>query len=224
MSQFQDKKVCLVLSCDRPYYKSRRESNYHTYRWFQQNGFSVVFLFAGLEGIGNEPTLSENHDGTYTLRVPTLEVYELLSHKMELAYKFFSKSGCLGILKIDDDIEIVNTDSLFQILDNYTVEYDYFGISISSGCSEVYTRLNIKKYSINLFKKLILVTEDFEYAGGPFYWISFKTLGHIANDGLEYIYEDASVGYIVNNHAELKKVFIPSAFGTVVAWNNDTEI
>jgi hypothetical protein len=150
MSQFRDKNVCLVLSCDRPYYRKRRESNYDTYRWFQQNGFSVVFLFAGVEG--DEPKLSENTDGTYTLRVPSLEVYELLSHKMELAYKFFSKSGCTGI-----------------------------------------------------------------------YWVSSNVIKHLANDGLEYIYEDASVGYVVNNHVELTKVFIPSAFGSVVMWYNDTE-
>lgn len=222
MSQFQDKKVCLVLSCDRPYYKQRRESNYETYRWFQQNGFSVVFLFAGVEG--DEPKLSENSDGTYTLRVPSLEVYELLSHKMELAYKFFSKSGCKGILKIDDDIKIVNTRVLSHLLEIHIPKYDYLGVSISTGCSNGLEKLNIKKYSINLFKKLILITENFEYAGGPFYWISYKTLGHIANDGLEYMYEDASVGYVVKNHVELTKVCIPSAFRTAIIWYNDTEL
>ncbi len=222
MSQFQDKKVCLVLSCDRPYYKARRESNYETYRWFQQNEFSVVFLFAGVEG--DQPKLSENSDGTYILRVPSLEVYELLSYKMELAYKFFSNSGCKGILKIDDDIKILNTRILYDILKVNTSMYDYFGITVSRGCSKGNENLYIKKYTLNLFKKFSLITDNFEYAGGPFYWISYKTLGHIANDGLEYMYEDASVGYVVKNHVELTKACIPSAFGTAIMWYNDTEL
>jgi len=221
MSQFQDKKVCLVLSCDRPYYRQRRESNYDTYRWFQRNGFSVVFLFAGLGK--DEPELSENGDGTYTLRVPSLEVYELLSHKMELAYRFFSKSGCSGILKIDDDIKVVNPQILSHLLDSHARLYDYFGLTIGSACSKGHDTIYIKKYTINLFKKLRVVTQDFEYAGGPFYWVSSKVIDHIANDGLEYIYEDASVGYVVNNHADLKKIFVPSAFRTAVVWNNDSE-
>ena len=221
MSQFQDKNICLVLSCDRPYYRKRRESNYDTYRWFQQNGFSVVFLFAGVEG--DEPKLSENTDGTYTLRVPSLEVYELLSHKMELAYKFFNNSGCRGILKIDDDIKLLNKQGLSHLLNVHTSLYDYFGLSISTGCSNGLEKICIKKFSINLFKKLRIITSNFQYAGGPFYWVSSNVIKHLANDGLEYIYEDASVGYVVNNHVELTKAFIPSAFGNVVVWYNDSE-
>ena len=201
MSQFQDKKVCLVLSCDRPYYKARRESNYETYRWFQENGFSVVFLFAGVEG--NEPKLSDNSDGTYVLRVPSLEVYELLSHKMELAYKFFSKSGCDGILKIDDDIKIVKPDILQYFINTELNKYDYLGISIGHYISDGNTVLAVKKYSLNLFKTLRSDKANIVYAGGPFYWVSFKTIQHIVQDGLEYICEDVSVGYVVGNHPEL---------------------
>ena len=222
MSLFQGKKVCLVLSCDRPYYKQRRESNYETYRWFQQNGFSVVFLFAGVEGDG--PKLSENSDGTYILRVPSLEVYELLSHKMELAYKFFSKSGCEGILKIDDDINIVNEHKLSHILDTHTIRYDYFGVSAGCLSSDGNMPLALKKYTVNLFKSLkVMAVPEFVYAGGPFYWVSSKAIEHLANEGLNFFYEDASVGYIINKHAELNRTFILGAFKTVVSWDNESE-
>ena len=222
MSKFQDKKVCLVLSCDRPYYKQRRESNYETYRWFQQNGFSVVFLFAGVEG--DESKLSENHDGTYTLRVPSLEVYELLSHKMELAYKFFSSSGCTGILKIDDDIKIVDPIKLSHILETHTLRYDYLGITAGFLSSKGGTPLVLKKYSLNLFKSLrVREITEFAYAGGPFYWVSSKAIQYLANDGLEFFYEDASVGYVINKHIELNKIYIQWAFNTVVRWDNESE-
>lgn len=221
MSQFQDKNICLVLSCDRPYYRKRRESNYDTYRWFQQNGFSVVFLFAGVEG--DEPKLSENTDGTYTLRVPSLEVYELLSHKMELAYKFFNKSGCRGILKIDDDIKIINQDILQHFVKTELYKCDYLGISIGHYISDGNTALAIKKYSLNLFKTLRNAKANIKYAGGPFYWVSFKTIQHIAKDGLEYIYEDVSVGYVVGNHPELTNGICNSLLNNVIVWNDESE-
>jgi hypothetical protein len=221
MSQFQGKKVCLVLSCDRPYYKQRRESNYETYRWFQQNGFSVVFLFAGVEG--DEPKLSENSDGTYILRVPSLEVYELLSHKMELAYKFFSKSGCEGILKIDDDIKIVNADKLKDFIYTNLNQYDYLGISIGNFISDGNALLAVKKYNLNLFKSLRSAKANIVYAGGPFYWVSLKTIQYIAQDGLEYICEDVSVGNVVRNHSELRIGIFQNILNNVIIWNNESE-
>ena len=221
MSLFQGKKVCLVLSCDRPYYKQRRESNYETYRWFQQNGFSVVFLFAGVEGDG--PKLSENSDGTYILRVPSLEVYELLSHKMELAYKFFSKSGCEGILKIDDDIKIVNTGILNHFIHTELNKYDYLGISIGNFVSDGNALLAVKKYNLNLFKTLRSTKANIVYAGGPFYWVSFKTIQYIAQDGLEYICEDVSVGNVVRNHSELRIGIFQNILNNVIIWNNESE-
>jgi hypothetical protein len=221
MSQFQGKKVCLVLSCDRPYYKQRRESNYETYRWFQQNGFSVVFLFAGVEG--DEPKLSENSDGTYILRVPSLEVYELLSHKMELAYKFFSKSGCDGILKIDDDIKIINADKLKDFIYTELNKYDYLGISIGNFISDGNALLAVKKYNLNLFKTLRSTKANIVYAGGPFYWVSFKTIQYIAQDGLEYICEDVSVGNVVRNHSELRIGIFQNILNNVIIWNNESE-
>lgn len=222
MNNFQGTKVCLVLSCDRPYYKQRRETNYHTYKWFQQNGFSVVFLFAGT--LSDEPELSVNSDGTYTLRVPSLEAYELLSHKMELAYKFFSRSGCTGILKIDDDIRIKNSDKLKTFLNELeTAPYDYIGITIGHFKSDGNLAPYMQKYKLNLFKTLQIAKADIVYAGGPFYWVSQTTINHIANDGLEYIYEDVSVGNVVKNHPELTRSICNTLFKNVIEWNDERE-
>ena len=222
MDTFKDKKVCLVLSCDRPYYRKRREQNYKTYMEFQQLGFVVVFLFAGLT---DEAQLSENNDGTFILKVPTLDVYELLSHKMELAYKFFSTVGCSGILKIDDNIKIIDTTLLEMAYSHYLDNCDYFGISIgSSGDTPKNYPLSIKKYSLNLFKSLRQIDTNIPYAGGPFYWVSSKTIEHIAKDGLEFVYEDLSVGNVVKNHPELKVIFNDSLYHKVIDWDNESEI
>ena len=222
MDIFKDKKVCLVLSCDRPYYRQRREQNYKTYMEFQRLGFVVVFLFAGLT---DEAQLSENSDGTFILRVPTLDVYELLSHKMELAYKFFSTVGSSGILKIDDDIKIIDTKLLKMTCSYYLDISDYFGISIgSSGNIPKNTPLSIKKYSLNLFKNLRHIDTNIMYAGGPFYWVSSKTIEHIVKDGLEFVYEDLSVGNVVNNHPELNVLFNDTLNNKIVEWNNETEV
>jgi len=222
MSQFNGKKVCLVLSCDRPYYKKRRESNYETYRWFQTNGFAIVFLFA--DPTQGESQISENRDGTYTLRVQSLEVFELLSHKMELAYKYFAGSGCIGILKIDDDIKIVDTKYLAEYLQVHLPTCDYLGISIEYTANTRKNQpLSIRKYTLNLFKGLTQKVSDITYAGGPFYWISSKTIEHIARDGLEFVYEDVSVGNVVKNHSELKVIFNISLFPNTVFWEDQTE-
>ena len=184
------------------------------------NGFTVVFLFAGL---GQEnPQLFENSDGTYTLRVPTLECYELLSHKMELAYKYFSKSGCLGVLKIDDDIKILDKEQLKLRLNLDGV--DYYGISLGSFRSPPSKSLHINKYTLNLFKTLEVTNSNITYAGGPFYWVSAKTIDYIVNDGLQYIYEDVSVGYVASCHPELVRVLDTSIYNTVIRWNNESEL
>jgi hypothetical protein len=143
---------------------------------------------------------------------------------MELAYKFFSKSGCEGILKIDDDIKIVNEHKLSHILETHTIGYDYFGVSAGCLSSDGNTPLALKKYTVNLFKSLkVMAVPEFVYAGGPFYWVSSKAIEHLANEGLNFFYEDASVGYIINKHAELNRTFILGAFKTVVSWDNESE-
>ena len=206
-----------MVSCDRPYYRQRRELNYKTYMEFQRIGFVVVFLFAGLT---DDAKLSENSDGTFILRVPTLDMYELLSHKMELAYKYFSEVGCSGILKIDDDIKIINAAHLEKACSYYLDKCDYFGISIgSSGNIPKNSPLFIKKHSLNLFKNLRLIDTNIIYAGGPFYWVSSKTIEHIVKDGLEFVYEDLSVGNLVKNHPELKVAFDDSLYRKVVNWD-----
>jgi hypothetical protein len=223
---FTDKKVCLVLSCDRPYYTTRRELNSETYKWFQTNGFSVVFLFADPKQ--DTSTLILNLDGSYTLRVPSLECYELLSHKMELAYKYFNNTGCSGILKIDDDIKILDKNELIKMVKLFN-ECDYYGITIGRIAPPTGS-LSIRKYTLNLFKNLKIDDGNLKsrvgiaYAGGPFYWVSAKTINYISKEGLEYIYEDASVGNIINNHPELVNIIDLTKHNTVIAWDNDTEL
>jgi hypothetical protein len=142
---------------------------------------------------------------------------------MELAYKFFSKSGCEGILKIDDDIKIVNTGILNHFIHTELNKYDYLGISIGNFVSDGNALLAVKKYNLNLFKTLRSAKANIVYAGGPFYWVSFKTIQYIAQDGLEYICEDVSVGNVVRNHSELRIGIFQNILNNVIIWNNESE-
>jgi hypothetical protein len=142
---------------------------------------------------------------------------------MELAYRYFSTSGCAGILKIDDDIKIVNHDALSEAMVLNLDRTDYYGISVGHFRAPPSNALHVKKYTINLFKTLQVVNSDIVYAGGPFYWVSAKAIACIAKEGLEYVYEDVSVGHVVNRHPELVRVLDPSIHKAILRWEDGTE-
>ena len=184
----------------------------------------MVYLY------GNSPTwdikLEQIHENEYNLYVPIMDCYEMLSPKMEMAYRYFQTTECNGILKVDDDIIIFNKGQFTHYILPAFIKYDYVGGSIGEfGIYKGAIPIAIKKYTLNMFKKMLLHADtSFPYFSGPFYWVSKKVINSISSEGLELFYEDASVGYIVHKHNNISSYsFEPTYFKSIVYWNNDTE-
>jgi hypothetical protein len=215
-----DKPVCLVLSCNRPYYKERRRNNKNTFKLLEEAGFNIVFLFADCN-LDNAKDGVDEDLGYNTLTVPCPDSYDYLSRKIELAFAKFNYKH--GILKIDDDIRIRDPSCLTD-LQKIITETDYFGIA----------EVNIKKNTSNpvisgkkfspIFNNLIAhFRKDFIYFGGPFYWVSKNTLQKITTDHLEYPWEDLAVGYLVSKYPELIVKFTPWYEEKKIMWDGATE-
>jgi len=207
------KPVCLVLSCNRSYYRERRRNNKDTFKLLEAAGFNIVFLYAD----HNLDTAKDGIDedfGYDTLTVPCPDSYDYLSRKIELAFAKFTDIP--GILKIDDDIRIQDPSCLTD-LQKIITKTDYFGIAkVDKKKNTSYPVISGKKFS-PIFNNLhAYFNKDFIYFGGPFYWVSKNTLQKIATDNLEYPWEDLSVGYLVSKHPELTVQFMP--------WNKEKRI
>ena len=212
--------VCLVLTCNRPYYVERRRKNFETFRRIADAGFVITFLLADptilATTISTDPT-----NGFHTLTVKCLESYDYLSLKMQLAYTALKDAP--GILKIDDDIRIADPTCLEELKEIIKTT-DYFGISdvkMKSGNVTLLRYGESKKFS-PMFNHLQTVSKkDFVYFGGPFYWISQKVLQKVPTDTLEYPWEDLAMGYLVSKYPEMKVKCLP--WTKRITWTNDTE-
>lgn len=224
---FKDKNIALVLSCKREYYKKRLLDNKETLNMLHELEFLVVLLYA--DPSINEPKL-EIYNDIISLTVPCPDIYELLSVKMEMAFKYFQEKEVNGILKIDDNTTILNKESFSKIIP-YLNSYDYFGIqsptfspSIKSENNYYLNHFDKEKYTYNCFKNIFLRLQhlNMKFMAGPFYWVSLKAIDAIVQNGLEYLYEDVSVGYAISKKP-LKSYCEPSFFKTVISWDNSTE-
>ena len=182
------------MSCNREYYIKRREAHKATFEFFKAAGFSVVYLY----GNSQETRLEEIAENEYILHVPITDCYELLSPKMEYAFNFLKDSHCKGILKLDDDISIVDTAAAKLVVENIFPKCDYMGISVGHFGARNPIPVEINKFNIKFFKTMqTVIKENFYYFGGPFYWISRAALQEVCKMGMMYFYEDASVGYAI---------------------------
>ena len=201
MNPLQDKLVCLVMTCNKAFYNERREAHQDTFEFFKSAGFSLVYLY----GNSLEIKLEEKGENVYNLYVPITECYELLSPKMEYAFNFLMKSGCKGVLKVDDDLSVLDKQLGHQIIQQVINQCDYMGISVGLFGKENPMPVNLTNYTINFFKTMQTVPkEEFYYFGGPFYWLSRAAMEEVCKMGLIYFYEDASVGYAIYKSSNLK--------------------
>jgi hypothetical protein len=215
-----EKPICLVLTCNRPYYIKRRAENHATFKLIAEAGFHVYFLLAdsSLEKpvIAVDPVLGYN-----TLTVPCPESYDYLSRKMQLAFTVLKNKT--GVLKIDDDIRISDPSCLTE-LQRIITNTDYFGISQASKKKDTGTPVKDGAKFSPMFNNLVAYFhKEFSYFGGPLYWISKKVLQKIATDGLEYPWEDLAVGYVVSKYPELKTQYLPWKIDRKITWDNSTE-
>lgn len=203
---YDNKKICLVLTCNKPYYNERRLKSKKTYDILKNNGFTVVFLYS-------DPFYKtaefERKNEEYCLTIPIEEKYENVPIKMLEAFKFFCRYNTKGILKIDDDTSIEDP----TILQNNFTEADYAGASVGSMPSGTCT--------VN--KNIVTIEKQILYFGGPFYWLSAKALHHIIKVGFKYPWEDASIGHAIGLRPDFFTVRFLSFNDTKqVVWSNDT--
>ena len=207
MSYNENNKLCLVLTCDRPYYEKRRQASANTYNLLKKNGFTVVFLYANPS---IRYSIFDLKNGDYRLIVPMKDTYKNIPAKIFEAMKFLSRYNISGILKIDDDTTIVDP----AIFDNKFTEADYAGASVGSAFPGV--RM--------IGDTPITIEKQFMYFGGPFYWLSAKALKHVVESGFKYPWEDASVGYAITQQPDNFTVrFLPFNDNKQVIWSNDSE-
>ena len=77
--------VCLVLTCNRPYYKKRRSENHATFKLLADAGFHIFFLLA--DSNIEKTVYSVDEDLSYdTITVPCPDSYDYLTKKIYLAF------------------------------------------------------------------------------------------------------------------------------------------
>ena len=220
---FNNKYVCVVLSCKRPYYENRRKANIDTFNILKSCGFVVVYAYSdnALTSIEIEP-IEEGKE--YVMTVPAPEIYELLSHKMNIVYNYFSKTSCKGILKIDDNTKILFSDIIEHDFMDLITQYDYVGLEqviISKDSDPYYKLKNRTQMPIftNIYHKIDI---DVKYFAGPFYYVSKKAINTISEEGLQMAYEDMAVGHAVSKNKHIKR-FMWNFKNIAVSWDNATE-
>jgi hypothetical protein len=219
-SCFDNKVISLILTCKRPYYEKRLEMNMESFRILQGVGTVLVYLYA-------DPALSEtsvepNNDGSYMMNVPCIETYDYLSKKILLAYQYFNKTKCVGVLKVDDDTHIKSEIIMKSELIALANKYDYFGVSEK----EILKRDGLLKYNSrakiadpvfqNIYHK---INYNIKYYEGPFYYLSKRALGIVCNAGIELLFEDVGIGYILVAIPDLKTHLWKNMFEKEVYWN-----
>jgi hypothetical protein len=202
-----EKKICLVLTCDRPFYRERRHASADTYEILKKNGFTVIFLYANASLLKPEFELK---GGEYCLTLPTEESYNNLPTKILKAFKFFSEYNIKGILKIDDDTRIQDPN----IFDPDFTDLDYAGASVG------YMSVGPRMFD----KGVVNIDREINYFGGPFYWLSARALHYVIKGEFKYPWEDACVGYCLGPESHRLLVrYLPFNTSKQVVWSNETE-
>lgn len=184
---FNSKRVCVLMTCDKPQYTERRAKHEEVYKKIQAHGFIFVYVICEPNESGSFHLSHDPDTDRYTLRIPMEETYSGLPRKMVYCYSFFDKFDIKGILKVDDDVEHIDT----SVLEYPFESCDYTGakfISVHSTCvgdpekPEDLTYIDVGPRPI-------------KYYGGPFYWVSKRVLSTILDVGTKFPWEDVNVGY-----------------------------
>ncbi len=193
-------RICMVLTCNRPYYRKRREAQEPTYRRLEEAGFRIVLLLGDASLM--EPRLEEL-SSRWTLTVPVEERYELLPQKIFAGLAWLEACGVDGVLKIDDDTAIHSPDVLLFCVGTT----DYIGGDI--GIIQLDEAAD---------------QQPLTYYGGPMYWVSRRSLQALANVSPPYRWEDVSVGYVLTKtYTDI--VVRPTYWFQkgLVSWSSETE-
>jgi hypothetical protein len=161
----------------------------------------------------------------YNMIIPAPEMFELISYKMNIAYDYFSKINIKGILKIDDNTNILYPEIIEHDLLDIIDKYDYIGLeevkidTNKSGYLKLFSRTTVPLLG-NIYHKLDI---DISYFAGPFYYLSPAAIKQVALNGLVFGYEDVSVGYVMCKNPLLKR-FLWNFKDKGVSWINNMEL
>jgi hypothetical protein len=190
------KRICVLMTCDKPQYIERRTKHEAIYKKIQDSGFIFVYLICEPNEKSAFHLTHDPQTDRYTLRIPMEESYSGLPTKMVYCYSFFNQFTIKGILKIDDDVSHIDNSVLEYPFDSC----DYTGakfVVVSSTCVGDPAKPEDLTY-IDIGPKPI------KYYGGPFYWVSKRTLGTIVELGAKFPWEDVNTGYAMTRIAKCK--------------------
>lgn len=182
--------VCLILTCQKPPYILRRAKQVKTIALLLKYQFEVYYVLGGATA-GLVVHVNFAH-GIPALQVPGAEHYEHLSARMGAAFNYFlDQKDLVGILKIDDDTEILSDQFCREVQQLRT---DYAG---GQWCSSPDTRnrQHQERCEDPIWNRALTeFPNGYTWFGGPCYYVSQKALHRIRVYGLRTILEDVSVG------------------------------
>ena len=162
--------------------------------------------------------------GILRLDVPIIDTYSRHTLKMEAGYRYFADTDCKGVLKIDDDIKIQNGDCLDILLQEVIPTIDFFGIY------KCIMPPGTRGFDLKRLKEREYVGKSWElnryvtYFAGPFYWVSAVAIRQISAVGLEFPFEDVSVGAAIGAASPPLLLDCKLWYDlNWITWNNDTE-
>lgn len=219
MNNFDAKVVVLVLTCKRPFYEKRLHENKSTFDILKRIGTTLVYLYA--DPSLHETTVNQDQD-TFNMTVPCIETYDYLTKKISLAYEYFNKTNCIGVLKIDDDTQIKSETIFAEEFLQLANKYDYFGVSEKTiPKRDGYLKYNSRALvSDPLYQNIHhKIDYNIQYYEGPFYYLSKKALRIIIKTGISLLFEDVGIGYVLTASQDIRSYLWKGMFGPHVYWN-----
>lgn len=183
-----EQRIALILHCEK--YAYRRAKYVNRFRpVLEDMGFSCVFVLGYTGSVGPLKLIEDN------LYVPVKEGYERCNLKMYHAYEWCKQFSPTSVLKIDDDITILN-DRVFRTLAFQSVE-DYIVVDVTS-CGDGMSTSHVKKASD---VKTPAATKRSTYGVGGMHMLSSRALNSLTyEDMTETIFEDLNMGIAKQKH------------------------
>jgi hypothetical protein len=189
-------KLCLILHCEK--YAHRREKYVSVFRPLLESlGFQCVLVMGNsATNPANGPNYTETTLVNDILHVPVQEGYTRCHLKMYHAYAWAKTQSPTLLLKIDDDISILN-EEVFRQEYIQAVSYDYTAIrliSCGNGMSHIYKKDDPeyqKPYKIRAST----------YGVGGMHFLSGTALSQITQDDMtQTIFEDLNMGLLAKKY------------------------
>jgi len=194
---------CIILSCYKDSYTKDRMNNWQTSISQLADKMPIFYLF-GQSGNANVPS----HPNVFVIRANCNDNYEDICLKMYYGLRFLSNFDYDYIIKLDENVNILNVELFYDTVEEEMKTADYLSLTGIGGNkaypygSVVFSYWHSSKTSDPRFANMpAIIMKHIEYAGGPGYVLSrssYKSL--VKNDLCQHLYEDYSVGLALSKH------------------------